>query len=65
MQDQRKLLEAEKEYKTGLNTLKDLIAPSALRINQNSIEVSGKLPGLSLCLFLPTIISVNWLAPSW
>ncbi|HYE22452.1 MAG TPA: DUF87 domain-containing protein [Verrucomicrobiae bacterium] len=63
IQEQKKLLEAEKEYKAGLNTLKDLIAPSALRINQNSIEISGKMARSFFVLSYPRFISVNWLAP--
>jgi conjugal transfer ATP-binding protein TraC len=63
LQMQRRLLEAEKEYKSGLNTLRDLIAPSALRINQNSIEVSGKFARTFFVLSYPRYISVNWLSP--
>jgi conjugal transfer ATP-binding protein TraC len=63
LQMQRQLLEVEKEYKTGLNTLRDLIAPSALRINQNSMEVSGKFSRTFFVLSYPRYISVNWLAP--
>src|SRR3989344_66716 len=35
---QRELLSKEREYKEGLNTLKDLIAPSAFRVSQSSVE---------------------------
>jgi conjugal transfer ATP-binding protein TraC len=63
LQMQRHLLEVEKEYKAGLNTLRDLIAPSALRINQNSVEISGKYARTFFVLSYPRFISVNWLAP--
>ncbi len=63
LQMQKQLLEVEKEYKSGLNTLRDLIAPSALRINQNSIEVSGKYARTFFVLSYPRFISVNWLEP--
>jgi type IV secretory pathway VirB4 component len=53
----------EKEYKTGLNTLRDIIAPSALRINQSSVEISGKYARTFFVLSYPRFISVNWLAP--
>jgi type IV secretory pathway VirB4 component len=61
--EQKKLLEAEKEYNAGLNTLKDLIAPSALKINQSNIEISGKIARSFFVLSYPRFISVNWLAP--
>jgi type IV secretory pathway VirB4 component len=63
IREQKKLLEAEKEYNAGLNTLKDLIAPSALKINQSNIEISGKLARSFFVLSYPRFISVNWLAP--
>jgi conjugal transfer ATP-binding protein TraC len=62
-EEQKRLLEAEKEYKLGLNTLKDLIAPSALRINPNNLEISGKYARSFFVLSYPRFISVNWLAP--
>lgn len=60
---QRKVLEVEREYKKGLNTLRDLIAPSAMRINTNDVEISGKLSRSFFVLSYPRFISVNWLAP--
>lgn len=60
---QRQLLEKEKEYKQGLNTLRDLIAPSAFRVTQNTVEVSGKLARTFFVLSYPRFLSVDWLAP--
>src|SRR5258708_6505980 len=60
---QRQLVEKEREYKKGLNTLRDLIAPSAFRVTQNSVEVSGKLARTFFVLSYPRFISVDWLAP--
>ncbi len=62
LDEQKKLLQAEREYKTGVNTLRDLIAPSALRINQNSVEISGKIARSFFVLSYPRFISVNWLS---
>lgn len=62
-QKQRQLLEKEREYKSGLNTLRDLIAPSAFRVTQNSVEVSGKFARSFFILSYPRFISVDWLAP--
>lgn len=63
LQAQKKLMEVEKEYKAGQNTLRDLIAPSAFRISQNYVEVSGKLSRTFFVLSYPRFISVNWLSP--
>ena len=63
LQVQKQLLEVEKQYKSGLNTLRDLIAPSAMRINQNSIEISGKYARTFFVMSYPRFISVNWLSP--
>lgn len=60
---QKRILEAEKEYNTGLNTLRDLIAPSAFQIDTNSVQISGKLARSFFVLSYPRFISVNWLAP--
>jgi conjugal transfer ATP-binding protein TraC len=60
---QKNILQAEKEYNVGLNTLRDLIAPSAFKINSNNVEVSGKLARSFFVLSYPRFISVNWLAP--
>jgi conjugal transfer ATP-binding protein TraC len=62
-QIQRDLLKVEKEYRSGLSTMRDLIAPSAFRVGQNSVEVSGKLARSFFVLSYPRFLSVNWLAP--
>jgi hypothetical protein len=49
----KKIIQAEKEYNTGLNTLRDLIAPAAFQINTNNVEVSGKLAGRFLSYLTP------------
>lgn len=60
---QHKIVEVEKEYKAGVNTLKDLIAPSGFLINQNNLNVSGKLTRSFFVMSYPRFISVDWLAP--
>src|SRR3989344_664217 len=59
----KKLLEAEREYRSGLTTLRDLIAPAAFVVNSNSVEVSGKLARSFFVISYPRYISVNWLSP--
>ncbi len=62
-QIQRQLVEKEREYRSGLNTLRDLIAPSAFRVSQNTVEVSGKYARSFFILSYPRFISVDWLSP--
>ncbi len=60
---QRELLSKEREYKEGLNTLKDLIAPSAFRVSQGSVEVSGRMARSFFVMSYPRYVSVDWLSP--
>src|SRR5512141_2247736 len=60
---QHQLLEKEREYRKGLNTLRDIIAPSAFRVTQNSVEVSGRLARTFFVMSYPRFISVDWLSP--
>ncbi len=60
---QHELVEKEREYRQGLNTLRDLIAPSAFKVNQTSVEVSGKFARSFFILSYPRFISVDWLSP--
>ncbi len=60
---QRELIQKEREYKEGLNTLRDIIAPSAFSVNQSHLEVSGKLARSFFVLSYPRFLSVDWLAP--
>ena len=62
-QQQKQILAAEKEYKSGLNTLRDLIAPAAFRVAPNFVEISGKMARSFFILSYPRFVSVNWLAP--
>src|SRR3989344_4036608 len=60
---QRQILEKEREYRRGLTTLRDLIAPSAFRVTSSFVEVSGKLSRSFFILTYPRFISVDWLSP--
>ncbi|MEK9181320.1 MAG: DUF87 domain-containing protein, partial [Patescibacteria group bacterium] len=59
----KQLLEAEKIYREGLTSLKDLIAPSAIKINPSELEVSGIFSRSYFVLAYPRYLSSNWLAP--
>ncbi|HLC44778.1 MAG TPA: ATP-binding protein [Patescibacteria group bacterium] len=59
----RELLEAEKRYREGLTSLKDIIAPAAVRVNASEIELSGTFTRTYFLLAYPRYLSSNWLAP--
>lgn len=58
----RQLLEAEREYRKGLSSLKDLIAPSAMKIESAFVQVSGKYARSFFVLTYPRYLSTNWLS---
>lgn len=57
------LLEAERAYQKGVTSLRDLIAPTAMKIESNHLEVSGKLARTFFVLTYPRYLSTNWLSP--
>lgn len=59
----RELLEAEKRYREGLTSLRDIIAPAAVKVNPNEIEISGTFTRTYFILAYPRFLASNWLAP--
>ena len=59
----RALLEAERAYRKGMTSIKDLIAPSAMRIDTNHLQVSGKYARTFFVLTYPRYIATDWLSP--
>ena len=57
------LLEAERAYRKGMTSVRDLIAPSAMRIDTNNLQVSGKFARTYFVLTYPRYISTDWLSP--
>lgn len=58
----KRLTELEKSYKEGLTTLRDIIAPSALKFNASHFELNGKVARSFFVLAYPRFLSTNWLA---
>ncbi|MDR3642098.1 MAG: ATP-binding protein [Candidatus Doudnabacteria bacterium] len=52
----------EKTYKEGLTTLKDIIAPSALKFEGSHFELNGKYGRSFFVLAYPRFLSSNWLS---
>ncbi|MDP3993810.1 MAG: ATP-binding protein [Candidatus Doudnabacteria bacterium] len=59
----RQLLEAERAFRKGISSLRDLIAPSAMKVESNYLQVSGKYARSFFVLTYPRYLSTNWLSP--
>lgn len=59
----QEIKEAEKVYKQGLATIKDLIAPSSMEIMFDKVRVSGLLAKSFFVYAYPRYTEVNWLSP--
>ncbi len=55
--------EAEKIYREGLITIKDLIAPSSMKFDYDSMRVSGIYAKSFYVFAYPRFIEANWLSP--
>lgn len=53
----------EQEYKKGLATIKDLIAPSALEINARYIRIDKYFCETLFVLVYPRYLTTNWFSP--
>ncbi|MFC1615622.1 VirB4-like conjugal transfer ATPase, CD1110 family [Patescibacteria group bacterium] len=63
-QEERKMyIEAEKIYQEGLARIKDLIAPSSMEIQYDSIKLDGMICKTFYVYAYPRYIDANWLAP--
>jgi conjugal transfer ATP-binding protein TraC len=57
------VLESEKIYKKGLATIRDLISPSALRINSNYLQIGETYIRTIFVITYPRYLRTNWFAP--
>lgn len=58
----RQILEVEKQYREGLTSLKDIIAPSALNFSNSNFELNGKFGRSFFVLAYPRFLSTDWLS---
>ncbi len=58
----KKLDDVEKTYREGLTTLRDLIAPAALKFSGSYFELNGKFGRSFFVLAYPRFLSTNWLS---
>lgn len=57
-----KLSEVEKQYREGVTTLRDLLAPASLKFTNSYFELNGKFGRSFFVLAYPRFLSSNWLS---
>ena len=62
-QEKAELKEAEKIYQQGITALRDLIAPSSMKVDVNDLNVSGLYSRSFYVFSYPRFIDTNWLSP--
>jgi len=62
VQDKR-FLEAEKVYRRGSVSVKDLIAPAAFKVESNFVRIGDKFVSTLYVITYPRYISIGWFAP--
>jgi conjugal transfer ATP-binding protein TraC len=62
VQDKR-FLEAEKVYRRGKTSVKDLIAPAAFKVESSFLRIGDKYVSTIYVITYPRYISIGWFAP--
>jgi type IV secretory pathway VirB4 component len=57
------VLESERIYQQGLATVKDLIAPSAMKVTANYIEIGGTFAKTIFVIAYPKYLRTSWFSP--
>ncbi|MEK7637087.1 MAG: ATP-binding protein [Patescibacteria group bacterium] len=61
--DERELITAERVYRQGVVTVRDLIAPAAMKVDPTFLRLNGKYLQTLFVVTYPRYISVGWFAP--
>jgi type IV secretory pathway VirB4 component len=61
--DERELIEAERVYRQGVVTVRDLIAPAAMKIDPSFLRLNSQFVQTLFVITYPRYISVGWFAP--
>ncbi|MBI5415025.1 DUF87 domain-containing protein [Candidatus Peregrinibacteria bacterium] len=62
--EEKRIKEAERMYREGLATIKDLIAPSSMEINFDHLKIGGIFTRSFYVYGYPRFIDANWLSPA-
>ena len=62
-QEQKEILEAEKIYREGVVSIKDIIAPASFRVEPRCVELNGQFLTTLFVINYPRYINVGWFSP--
>lgn len=57
------ILESEKIYQQGVATIRDLIAPAAMKISANSVQIGDTFARTLFVITYPRYLHANWFSP--
>lgn len=60
---EKELIEAERAYRAGAISVRDLITPAALKVEANHVKLGSKFVRTIFVVTYPRYISVGWFAP--
>ena len=60
---EKEFLESEALYQRGVATVRDLIAPAAVRLNSNYIQIGNTFARTHFVIAYPRFLNTNWFAP--
>ena len=63
LEQEKEALEAERVYRQGIIGLRDLIAPSSMRVDSMHLELNGKFVATLFVTTYPRYIAVGWFEP--
>lgn len=63
IEEDKKILETEKEYKEALAYIKDLVSPAFMKINPNNIKINNTYAKTFFVYAYPGFLEWNWLSP--
>ncbi len=62
-EEQKRLEEAQKLYESGLASVKDLLAPSSMRVDYDKLVINDVYVRTYVVFAYPRYLETNWLAP--
>lgn len=63
MESEKSLIEAERAYRKGSVSIRDLIAPAALKVEPDCVRIGPKFARTLFVVNYPRYITVGWFAP--
>jgi type IV secretory pathway VirB4 component len=63
LEEKKELIEAERVYRRGVTSVKDLIAPAAMKVESKYLELGSQFVRTLFVVTYPRYIRVGWFAP--